>query len=100
LMSFPGNRVPALMCVANSERFFAMWRSRGLAVVPPAFAHNHRITPHDFDLGSDLPVLMTVKHAVKCTGFANDRTFSVPISAQLPEAFWIALLDSIRKPHA
>ena len=100
LDSFAGKRVHAVAGIGNPERFFAMLRSRGIAVVPHAFADHHRFTAEDFEFGSDLPVLMTEKDAVKCTGFANDRTFSVPISAQLPEAFWIALLDSIRKSHA
>ncbi len=39
---------------------------------------------------------MTEKDAVKCIPFATDRFHSVPISAELPEAFWVALLDRIR----
>jgi tetraacyldisaccharide 4'-kinase len=49
----------------------------------------------DFQFGSDLPVLMTEKDAVKCTAFANARHYSVPIRAELPEAFWVALLDRL-----
>src|SRR3546814_18729034 len=73
-----------------------MLRSRGIAVVPHAFADHHRFTPEDFAFGSDLPVLMTEKDAVKCTAFAGDRHFSVPISADLPEALWFALLAKLR----
>ncbi|MDQ3229090.1 MAG: tetraacyldisaccharide 4'-kinase, partial [Pseudomonadota bacterium] len=40
-------------------------------------------------------VLMTEKDAVKCSAFANERSYSVPVSAELPEAFWIALLDRL-----
>src|SRR5690606_28112684 len=73
LESFAGKRVHAVAGIGNPERFFAMLRSRGIAVVPHAFADHHRFIPEDFDFGSDLPVLMTEKDAVKCTGFASER---------------------------
>jgi tetraacyldisaccharide 4'-kinase len=40
---------------------------------------------------------MTEKDEVKCKAFVGERHYSVPIRAELPEAFWIALLD--RLPH-
>ena len=76
---------------------FATLRSHGIAVVPHAFADHHRYTAEDLRFGSDLPVLMTEKDAVKCMRFAGDRHYSVPVSGQLPEAFWIALLDRLAK---
>ena len=45
---------------------------------------------------SDLPVLMTAKDAVKCAPFAGERCYSVPIRTELPEAFWVMLLDRLR----
>jgi tetraacyldisaccharide 4'-kinase len=38
---------------------------------------------------------MTEKDAVKCAAFAGPRAYSVPVRADLPEAFWVALLDRI-----
>src|SRR3546814_1743857 len=66
-----------------------------IAVVPHAFADHHRYVAEDLRFGSDLPVLMTEKDAVKCQVFATDRHYSVPIRAELPEAFWVALLDRL-----
>lgn len=97
LSSFAGQRVHAVAGIGDPERFFAMLRALGIAVVPHAFADHHRYGPGDFEFGSDLPVLMTEKDAVKCTAFVGERHYSVPIRAELPEAFWIALLD--RLPH-
>jgi tetraacyldisaccharide 4'-kinase len=93
LAGFAGRRVHAVAGIGNPERFFAMLRARGLAVVPHAYADHHRYTADDFEFGSDLPVLMTEKDAVKCAAFATTSFFSVPVRADLPEAFWIALLD-------
>lgn len=100
LDSFGGQRVHAVAGIGNPERFFAMLRARGIHVVPHAFADHHRYVEGDFDFGSDLPILMTEKDAVKCGGFANDRHFSVPVDAELPEAFWISLLDMVRNARA
>jgi tetraacyldisaccharide 4'-kinase len=38
---------------------------------------------------------MTEKDAVKCGPFAGAQHYLVPVRAELPEAFWIALLDRL-----
>lgn len=95
LAAFAGHRVHAVAGIGNPERFFAMLRALDIAVVPHAFADHHRYRAEDFQFGSPLPVLMTEKDAVKCAGFATDAFFSVPVSAELPEGFWVSLLDRI-----
>lgn len=97
LESFVGHRVHAVAGIGNPERFFGMLRDMGIAVVPHAFADHHRYRAEDFEFGSALPVLMTEKDAVKCTAFATDAFYAVPIRAELPEAFWVALLDRLDK---
>lgn len=97
LARFRGQRVHAVAGIGDPERLFATLRGHGIAVVPHAFADHHRYTAEDLRFGSDLPVLMTEKDAVKCMRFAGERHYSVPISGQLPEAFWIALLDRLAK---
>jgi tetraacyldisaccharide 4'-kinase len=96
LASFAGQRVHAVAGIGDPERFFAMLRGFGIAVVPHAFADHHHYTAADFEFGSRLPVLMTEKDAVKCADLAGDDYFSVPVRAELPEAFWVALLDKVR----
>ncbi len=95
LASFAGQRVHAVAGIGDPERFFSMLRGLGIGVVPHAFADHHHYTAGDLDFGNDLPVLMTEKDAVKCKAFAASRHFSVGIDAQLPEAFWISLLDRV-----
>ncbi|MDH5824354.1 tetraacyldisaccharide 4'-kinase [Luteimonas sp. RD2P54] len=98
LAAFAGQRVHAVAGIGDPERFFATLRGEGIAVVPHAFPDHHRYTAADLSFGSDLPVLMTEKDAVKCLPFATARHFSVPVSARLPEAFWVALLDRLARP--
>jgi tetraacyldisaccharide 4'-kinase len=101
LAAFAGQRVHAVAGIGNPERFFEMLRGLGIAVVPHAFADHHRYAAGDFDFGSRLPVLMTEKDAVKCRALADAQFHAVPVRAELPEAFWISLLDKLpRRPMA
>ena len=100
LAAFAGQRVHAVAGIGNPERFFDMLRNAGIAVVPHTFADHHRYGAGDFDFGSRLPVLMTEKDAVKCRGFADEQFHSVPVRAELPEAFWISLLDRLPRRQA
>ena len=100
LASFSGLRVHAVAGIGDPERFFAMLRGLGIAVVPHAFGDHHRYQAADFQFGSPLPVLMTEKDAVKCVDFAGDLHYSVPVRAELPEAFWVSLLDRLPVPGA
>lgn len=92
LADFAGQRVHAVAGIGDPERFFTMLRELGIAVVPHAFPDHHAYGADDLRFGSDLPVLMTAKDAVKCAAFVTDRHYAVPVSAELPEAFWVALL--------
>lgn len=100
LEAFAGQRVHAVAGIGDPERYFSMLRGFGIAVVPHAFPDHHRYTESDFAFGSRLPVLMTEKDAVKIplSGegvFASDAYYSVPVRAELPEAFWVSLLDKL-----
>lgn len=97
LEAFAGRRVHAVAGIGDPERFFATLRAHDIAVVPHAFPDHHRYVAADLRFGSDLPVLMTEKDAVKCMAFAGERHYSVPVDALLPEAFWVALLDRLRR---
>lgn len=100
LSAFSGKRVHAVAGIAHPERFFEMLRSHGIAVVPHAFPDHHNFVAEDLQFSSELPVLMTEKDAVKCVAFARSNQFAVPLEAQLPPAFWGALLhqaDSLKK---
>ena len=98
LAAFAGQRVHAVAGIGHPQRFFTMLREAGIAVVPHAFADHHAYEAEDFRFGSDLPVLMTEKDAVKCQAFAGERSYAVPVEAELPEALWIALLDKLATP--
>ncbi len=95
LAAFAGQRVHAVAGIGDPERFFSTLRDLGIAVVPHAFPDHHAYQASDLDFGSQLPVLMTEKDAVKCAGFAGPQWYSVPVQARMPDAFWTALLDKL-----
>ena len=95
LSAFAGQRVHAVAGIGDPERFFSMLRDAGIAVVPHAFPDHHAYVAADFEFGSRLPVLMTVKDAVKCADLVDAQAFMVPVDAVLPEAFWVGLLERL-----
>ena len=95
LASFRDQRVHAVAGIGDPERFFGMLRDLGIGVVPHAFPDHHAYVPADLAFGSQLPILMTEKDAVKCTAFGLRQAWAVPVAAALPDAFWAALLDRL-----
>jgi tetraacyldisaccharide 4'-kinase len=95
LESFAGKRVHAVAAIGNPERFFDGLRAHGIEVITHAFADHHAFVASDFAFGDELPVLMTEKDAVKCTGFAAANFWCVPVRAELPETFFDAIADRL-----
>lgn len=103
LQAFSGQRVHALAGIGAPERFFDMLRGLDIGVVPHAFPDHHAYRAEDLRFGSELPLLMTEKDAVKCLPLLRagadpdlgDRCWAVPVQAELPEAFWVGLLQRI-----
>ncbi|MBS0580959.1 MAG: tetraacyldisaccharide 4'-kinase [Proteobacteria bacterium] len=86
LAAFRGERVHAVAGIGNPARFFATLRAHGIEVLEHPFPDHHPLSLEDLAFGDAAPVLMTEKDAVKCTGFADARLWSVPVSASFSEA--------------
>lgn len=95
LADFNGRRVHAVAAIGNPRRFFDSLRVAGIEVVEHAFADHHGFVPVDLDFADGLPVLMTDKDAVKCRRFAQANWWRVPVRAELPAAFFDALVERI-----
>lgn len=98
-----GSRIHAVAGIGNPQRFFSQLQSMGFDVVPHAFADHHAYTPQDFQFSESLPVVMTEKDAVKCSGFAAANWRYVPVQAELPQEFLDNLLQRLHlleKKHA
>jgi tetraacyldisaccharide 4'-kinase len=98
LGDFAGQRVHAIAGIGNPQRFFAQLRASGLDVAEHAFPDHHAFVAADLAFGDDAPLLMTEKDAVKCADFAQTGWWSVPVRAELPDAFFGAVADKLHHP--
>ena len=97
LTSLSGSSIHAIAGIGNPERFFNMLRSRGIEVIGHALADHARITSSDIEFGDEKPVLMTEKDAVKCTAFAGEQHWYVPVTACFDGGESSVLLELILK---
>ena len=85
LQPAPGaGRVHGVAGIGHPERFFNTLRGLGYDVIGHPFPDHHPFTLADITFDDDLPVLMTAKDAVKCTAFATDRHWYLPVTAEVP----------------
>lgn len=80
LSSLAGQQVHALAGIGSPARFFAMLRGYGIDVLEHAFPDHHTYCEQDIEFGDDKPVLMTEKDAVKCSSWADNRHWYVPVT--------------------
>jgi tetraacyldisaccharide 4'-kinase len=97
LGAWSGTSVHAVAGIGHPERFFNMLRSHGIEVSGRPLADHAQLGPGDIDFGDDKPVLMTEKDAVKCTAFAGERHWYVPVSAGFEAAESKALLEVVAR---
>ncbi len=95
--AFTGDPVHAVAGIGNPGRFFSQLRRLGLTVVEHPFPDHHAYAPEDLDFGDSRPVLMTEKDAVKCTSFALEHHWYIPIEADLPPHFGGRLLTLLQR---
>lgn len=95
LAEFAGQRVRAIAAIGNPGRFFESLRGYGLEVIELAFPDHHAYSASELDFRDQLPLLMTEKDAVKCLPFAQPHWWAVPVRAELPASFLVALVQRV-----
>jgi len=80
-------RVHAVAGIGDPARFFRHLEGLGFEVVPHPFPDHYAYAAADLAFGDRLPVVMTEKDAVKCTGFAEPRFWMLPVRAELDAGF-------------
>jgi tetraacyldisaccharide 4'-kinase len=78
-----GQRVHAVAGIGHPQRFFDMLREQGIDCIEHTFSDHHRFHRDELLYDDELPVLMTEKDAVKCSGFNLPRHYYVPIDIEL-----------------
>ncbi|MEW5823591.1 MAG: tetraacyldisaccharide 4'-kinase [Pseudomonadota bacterium] len=95
LSDFAGRSLHALAGIGHPERFFQSLRDAGLTLQTHAFPDHHAYTRADLALPGDGPLLMTVKDAVKCAGFDDDRLWQVEARVELDPRLVPWLIDRL-----
>ena len=95
LAELAGQRVHAVAAIGNPSRFFDSLRAASIEPIEHGFADHHNFVAAELDFGDQLPVLMTDKDAVKCSAFARPNWWRVPVRAELPQAFYDALVERL-----
>ncbi|HET7308063.1 MAG TPA: tetraacyldisaccharide 4'-kinase [Gammaproteobacteria bacterium] len=85
LESFRDSAVHAVAGIGHPAQFFAMLREHGLDVIAHPFPDHAELCIEDVTFGDDLPVLMTEKDAVKLLAVNDERLWTVPAEARLPQ---------------
>ena len=86
LSNFAGQPVHAIAAIGNPAQFFATLQAAGLKVDGRPLPDHAPLTAEDISFGDDLPVFMTEKDAVKCTGLALHRHWYVDATAVMADA--------------
>lgn len=85
--SLKNKTVHAVAGIGYPARFFRMLRAQGLQLIEHAYPDHHPFVRNDICFDDDLPVVMTEKDAVKCTGFAEDQHWYLAIDARMDNVF-------------
>ncbi len=97
LGQFAGERVHAVAGIGDPERFFSTLEAAGILVVRHPFPDHHAYRAGDLAFDPPLPILMTEKDAVKCSGFDVDDSWLVRVDLQLNELAFIELRQLLRQ---
>lgn len=81
--------VHAVAALGNPERFFRQLESLGLEIVRHRFPDHYFYRAEDLDFDDALPILMTEKDAVKCSGLpSRERLWAVEARAVVHQEFY------------
>ncbi|HEY4128715.1 MAG TPA: tetraacyldisaccharide 4'-kinase [Gammaproteobacteria bacterium] len=100
LHSFSTQRVHAIAGIGNPQQFFATLEAAGLHVDARALSDHAVPTAADLEFGDDLPVFMTEKDAVKCTGSALARHWYLEAAADFDAGDATRILDGVERALA
>ena len=86
LADLAGEHWHAVAGISNPERFFRQLEEAGLTIERHAMADHAALTSAALNFADDRPVLMTEKDAVKCSGFARENHWYLPVEARFERA--------------
>lgn len=89
--------VHAVAGIGNPHRFFHTLREAELQLIEHIFPDHHVYNANELQFADDLPIIMTEKDAVKCTGFSLNNGWYLPVTAKLSTVFESDLIHKIQQ---
>jgi tetraacyldisaccharide 4'-kinase len=93
---FRGLRLHAVAGIGNPQRFFRALSVLGLSFNAHPFPDHYAYSRTDLEFPDAEAVLMTEKDAVKCSSFAQDNWWYLPVEAQVDPALGELILAKLR----
>jgi tetraacyldisaccharide 4'-kinase len=87
--------VHAVAGIGHPERFFATRAAVGVCATPHPFPVHHHYTPEDLFFDDADAIVMTEKDAIKCSRFATDRMWSLPVTARIDPTLIERVIDRV-----
>lgn len=94
---FAGLAVHAIAAIGNPNRFFEHLKRLGLSFTAHPFPDHHAYTAADFSFAAEGCIVMTEKDAVKCRHIADERFWTLPVTADVDPAFGDLILRKLGK---
>lgn len=95
LHDFPHRHIHAVAAIGHPERFFNALTQLGFKIIEHRFPDHHHFKKNEINFNDDFPIIMTEKDAVKCTHFADERYWYVPITVKIKQSFEKHLLNKL-----
>jgi tetraacyldisaccharide 4'-kinase len=89
----------AVAAIGNPRRFFAQLQRMGLTFRAHPFPDHFRFSADDLAFAGDDVVLMTEKDAVKCSAFARENWWYLPVEAEVDPALGNLIVAKLRSLH-
>jgi tetraacyldisaccharide 4'-kinase len=97
--AFHGKRIHAVAGIGNPARYFDHLRRLGLSFAAHAFADHHAYTQADLEFDEADAIIMTEKDAIKCTRFARENHWVMPVDACVDPLLGRLILEKLKTRH-
>ena len=97
IASFSGKRVHAVAGIASPAKFYDFLRAGSIDIVQHEFSDHATYQRSDLLFNDDLPIVMTEKDKVKCSGFGLQNCWYLPVTALLDDSVAAELLMHIER---
>lgn len=95
LSDFAGSKAYALAGIGHPARFFQMLKHLDIMLLEEvSYADHYQFDGSEFDFSdNEIPIFITEKDAVKCASLNKDNVWAIPVTAQLPDSFYKAVIS-------